>query len=75
MALISEWEIAAENALSATISLSLVKTIIFDLVSRKISFFFSLESSIIQLNEAPKNSCQPHFLVSNKVQNIRQHHF
>ena len=43
-------------------------------VSRKISLFFHWKAQLFNLL-SPKNCCQPHFLVSNKIQSIRQHHF
>ena len=48
-----------------TISCLIFKAIPFHLVSHRISFFFIWST---------KNWCQPHFLVSNKIQNIKQHH-
>ena len=55
----------------ATISRSLVKCIHFDLVSQKILFNHFTHS--FNLIKQQKLMSVPHFLVLNKVQNIRQY--
>ena len=61
-------------SLLATISCSLVKAITFDLVSSKILFFFHWKAQLFNLMKHQKIHVS-RILVSNKVQNIRQHHF
>ena len=58
--------------LPATISCSLVKGTTFDLVSQKISFFFHWKAQSFHLMKHQK-LIQSHFLIFNKVQNIRQY--
>ena len=59
--------------LPATNSCSLFEALTFHLVSHKIFFVFRWEAQSSNLLKPKK--CQPHFLISNKIQNIRQHHF
>ena len=67
--------VSAVMRLSSAISHSIFEAIIFHLVSCKILLFFHPGELNHLTYSNPKNLCQPHFLVSSKIQNIRQHHF
>ena len=60
--------------LSAAISRSLFEAITRHVVSRKISLFFPWEAQLFNLLKSQKLMSVT-FYVSNKIQNIRQHHF
>ena len=60
--------------LSAAISHSFFEAIVFNLVSRKIYLFFQWETQSFNLLKSQK-LISANFLVSNKIQNIRQHYF
>ena len=63
------------KGLSAAISHSLFEAITFHLVSHKILLFFHSGKLNHLTYWTSTNWCQPHFIVSNKIQNIRQHRF
>ena len=66
--------VSAVMPLSSAISHSIFEGI-SHLVSCKILLFFHPGELNHLTYSNPKNLCQPHFLVSSKIQNIRQHHF